>query len=305
MYIYNNTAPYNVTTIPNQSFNAGYALSFSFNDSIFTDTDGETVSLYTYTSSPSATGWLSFDSATRTFSGTPAVNADAYNYTITVRAQDPNQYSADGSTSFMLEVIPNELPTYDKGFGTVDNATVYFPWTYTLPSDAFTDNEGDGMQIETHLSPDNFIINFDFSTQTVSGELDDNTLAGAYTVHFYVTDTWNVSTFDASFVFYYQANQPPVVDTAPTDPPSVIAHYPFSYVISKSSFHEPENEAISYSYTTNDTDARSSWLSMTENSTDLLFEGTPNNTQFGNFNITLTLVDGHPDVAETNTYFTI
>ena len=102
VYVYNNTPPINTSTIPDKSYDAGYALSFSFPDTLFSDEDGEAVSLYRYTSTPDATGWLSFDSASRTFSGTPAVNDDAFNYTINVTAEDPNPNSDDGLTSFKL-----------------------------------------------------------------------------------------------------------------------------------------------------------------------------------------------------------
>ena len=107
--IYNNTSPTNTTTISNKSYNAGYPLSFSFSDTLFTDEDGEAVSSYSYTSTPDASGWLSLDSATRTFSGTPAVNNDALNYTVNVTAEDPNNNSAHGSTIFNLEIVPTRI----------------------------------------------------------------------------------------------------------------------------------------------------------------------------------------------------
>jgi hypothetical protein len=42
---------------------------------------------------------------------------------------------------------------------------------------------------------------------------------------------------------------------------------------------------------------------MTENATHLTFSGTPLNTQYGNFNISLILDDGHADVADKISYF--
>ena len=44
---------------------------------------------------------------------------------------------------------------------------------------------------------------------------------------------------------------------------------------------------------------------MDENATHIIFHGTPNNTQFGNFTITLTLDDGHDDVNDTDANFTL
>ena len=264
------------------------------------------MSLYTYTSTPDATGWLSFDSASRKFTGTPAINDDALNYTITINAQDPNQYSDHGNTSFTLEIIPNEIPEFDMGLHTVPtNVSVHHQFTYTVPSDAFKDKEGDAITITFSLIPNEFTMTYDSVTRVVSGTLSDNTKFGNYTMHFDVIDSWNVSAFVAELNFTYDENMPPVVDTQPSDPSSIIAHFPLSYSIPKSYFSEPESETITYSFTTNETSARSDWLSMTENTTHIIFSGTPNNTQFGIFNVTLLLDDGHNDVNDTETYFTI
>ena len=217
-YIWNNTSPYNITTIADRSFDAGYPLNFDFDDDIFNDTDGETVNLYTFSSSPDATGWLSFDSTSRIFSGTPTVNTEAYNYTITIYAQDPNVYSAHGETYFYLDIVPNDQPEYDAGLVTPTNVTVHFPFTYTVNADAFKDKESDAYTIRYELDPDSFTTTYDSTTRTVTGTLDDNTIFGTYTMKFYVEDSWNVSTFTAPLDFYYHENMSPVVVLQPSDP---------------------------------------------------------------------------------------
>ena len=302
--IYNNTSPTNTTTISDKSYNAGYPLSFSFSDTLFTDEDGEAVSSYSYTSTPDASGWLSFDSATRTFSGTPAVNNDALNYTVNVTAEDPNNNSAHGSTIFNLEIVPNSIPESDMGLYNVPtNVTVHQQYSYTVPSDAFKDKEGDAITITFSLIPNEFTMTYDSATRVVSGMLSDNTKFGNYTMHFDVTDIWNVSAFVAELNFTYFENMPPVVHTQPSNPSNLISHFPLSHSIPKSYFSEPEGETIIYSFTTNETSAKSTWLILSENSTHLLFSGTPNNTQFGNFKVILSLDDGHTDVTDTTTEF--
>ena len=82
----------------------------------------------------------------------------------------------------------------------------------------------------------------------------------------------------------------------------MIAHYAFSYEVAKSSFSEPESETMTYSFATNDTAARSSWISLTENTTHIIFTGTPSNTQFGNFNVSIIVDDGHDDVDDLYCY---
>ena len=78
-----NDAPMVANPIPDQLATEDAAFSFTFAANTFADADaGDTL---TYTSN--ASGWLSFDGATRTFSGTPA-NTDVGTVTITVRATD-------------------------------------------------------------------------------------------------------------------------------------------------------------------------------------------------------------------------
>ena len=194
-------------------------LSFSFSSTLFQDEDGESVTSYSFVSSPDATGWLNFDSTTRTFSGTPTVNTDALNYTITVIAEDPNPNSDHGNTSFNLEIIPNKIPEIDQGLYIVPvNQSIYHEFTYTVPTDAFKDFEGDAMTISPSVIPNEFSLSYDSTTRVVSGTLQDNSKGGNYTMHLDVVDIWNVGTLEAEINFTYYENLPPSVVTEPTDP---------------------------------------------------------------------------------------
>ena len=217
LLVYPNRAPYNTSTISDQQFDAGYAVSFSFASGLFVDDDGEPL-IYTFGTNPTATSWLSFNSSSRTFSGTPQPNDDANNYTVTVYAQDNNTNSGDGNTTFYLNIVPNEIPELDKGLYTpVVNKTVYEEWSYTVPIDAFKDSENDAISITHELIPNNFNTIYDSSTRTVTGTLQDNTKFGNYTMKFSVQDSWNVSTLTESFRFEYYENMPPVVNTQPSN----------------------------------------------------------------------------------------
>jgi hypothetical protein len=69
-------------------------------------------------------------------------------------------------------------------------------------------------------------------------------------------------------------------------------------------FNELEGEPINYSFTTNET-SMDSWLSMSENSTHIIFSGTPTNSQRGNYTVNLILKDNHTETGETSTTFKI
>ena len=113
VYVYANRAPSVNKSIPKQTFIAGYAISFTFDDDVFKDPDGEAITYSFYSSSPSASSWLSFDPTTRTFSGTPIANTNAGSYTIYVRGDDTNVNSGNSSISFVLNITNNQPPKTD------------------------------------------------------------------------------------------------------------------------------------------------------------------------------------------------
>lgn len=218
MHIRPNRSPRNTTTLPNKSFVAGYALSFSFASGLFIDDDGEPVT-YSMGASPSASSWLSFDETTRTFSGTPVVNTDAKNYTIYVYGNDNNTYSSNGQTYFTLEIKINKPPELDQGLPASNNTVVYFLYSYTIPANAFKDPEGEEISVRHELIPDDFVTTYDPITRKITGTPTDNTKTGTYTLKLYVEDVWNTTSFSTTKTFTVTKNQPPVVLTAPSNPP--------------------------------------------------------------------------------------
>ena len=105
-----NDDPVVANAIANQTATQDAAFSFQFANDVFDDPDGNTLSYSAHvaggTSLPS---WLSFSSATRTFSGTPA-DADVGTITIRVTADDGN--TGTEFVDFDLVVIDvNDAPT--------------------------------------------------------------------------------------------------------------------------------------------------------------------------------------------------
>ncbi|MFM8335655.1 MAG: putative Ig domain-containing protein, partial [Opitutaceae bacterium] len=99
-----NDAPVAVTT-PNQSGTLNVALSFTAN--AFTDPDTGNTLTYSATLGDGSTlpSWLSFDTGTRVFSGTPNATGD---YTLKVTASDG---SLSTSTTFTLSITGKITPT--------------------------------------------------------------------------------------------------------------------------------------------------------------------------------------------------
>lgn len=94
-----NFVPYLINQIPAQSSEAGHLFNYTISDSTFFDDDGNNTLTYSASLSNGnpLPAWLSFDSATRTFSGTPS-EVDTIKVKIT--AKD----NADASVSCIFEI---------------------------------------------------------------------------------------------------------------------------------------------------------------------------------------------------------
>ena len=95
-----NQDPTVANPIPDQVATEDVAFSFQFAVNTFDDGDGDTL---TYTSD--ATGWLSFDPATRTFSGTP-LSTDVGTTPVTVTADDGNGGTIDDTFDIVISNAP-------------------------------------------------------------------------------------------------------------------------------------------------------------------------------------------------------
>ncbi|MBI0440500.1 putative Ig domain-containing protein, partial [Dickeya dianthicola] len=95
-------------------------------------------------------GWLSFNPATRTFSGTPG-NGDVGNLTIRVTATDGS--SASVSTTFGLTVNNSNLPPVVSNTVVDQTSAQNGSFSFTVPSGTFTDpDSGDTLTLSATLA---------------------------------------------------------------------------------------------------------------------------------------------------------
>ena len=66
----------------------------------------------------------------------------------------------------------------------------------------------------------------------------------------------------------------------------------------KGYYSDPEAETINFGFRVNDT-TKGSWVTMSDNSTHIRFQGTPNNHQLGNIVLSIVIKDNHTDTGET------
>lgn len=92
-----NDAPTVTNTIADQHALEDAPFSFTLPSNLFDDVDGDTLHF-----SSDANGWLSFDTSTKTFSGTPT-NADVGTSTVTITAHDGNGGTIESTFDIIIE----------------------------------------------------------------------------------------------------------------------------------------------------------------------------------------------------------
>jgi hypothetical protein len=290
--VHNSSFPF-----PNLSYKAGYPFTFSYDADAYYDPEGEVIT-YNITYPSSMSSWLTFNSTTRTYAGSPHANDDAGVYTFNIKADDINVNSATATLSFTLTIDANDPPELDGGFGAdPTNSTVYFPFSYTLPADAFKEPDGETYTFTVAVVPNNWSVVYNSTDRTIKGTLNDNSKDGLYNLSFTLTDQFGGQRIE-NLGIQYDQNQPPDIGSAAGDPSSIIAHYALDYSVLKSSYTDPEGEDINFSFRVNDTYV-GSWVSMSDNTTHIRFQGTPFNYQVGDIILSIVVKDNHTDTGET------
>ena len=164
-----NTAPEVANPPVDQEATTGDLFTYVIPADAFTDADGD---MLTYTAALSDGGmlpsWLTFDPATRTFTGTPGPG-DSGPVRVTVTASDG---TATVSDEFALMVTVGNTPPVVANPLADQEVTVDVPFTYVVPADAFTDADGDMLTYTAALSDGGMLpswLTFDPVTRTFTG----------------------------------------------------------------------------------------------------------------------------------------
>ena len=161
--IQNGHAPTLQTALADQAAAEDAAFSFTIPADTFADADAFLGDTLTY--SALAPGWLTFDPATRTFSGIP-VNANVGTVSVQVTATDASGRSV--SNAFYLTVAnTNDAPAVANPIAD-QSAQDETPFTFTVPANTFADPDaGDSLTYTSGPLP--AWLSFDPATRTFSG----------------------------------------------------------------------------------------------------------------------------------------
>ena len=263
-----------------------HAVDITLPAGVFSDPDGDALTL----SAKLANGdplpsWLSFDAATRRFTGQPPLNYHGA-FAIAVTASDGTLSVSD---SFELEIVSvNDAPT-------VASALADIEWTsagaldVALPAGSFADVDGDTLTITARLANGYALpgwLSFDGARFTgtppagFTGPIDIEVFANdgllAVSDIFRLTVSVGAGGNDAPVVIN------PIADAAATRGDTI------DIAIPSNAFGDPDGDALTYSATMADGSALPAWLTFAGGH----LTGTIPGGALGDYNIRITASDG-------------
>ncbi|MDO8742744.1 MAG: putative Ig domain-containing protein [bacterium] len=251
--------------------------------------------------------WLTFDAATRTFSGMP-LNQDVGSLSVAVVATDAAGTSA--SQSFDLTVAnTNDAPTVGAGI-TAAQATEDSVFAFTVPDDALVDLDvGDTLSYQATLANGDPLpawLAFDAATRTFSGT-PVNEDVGTAAVSLTATDTTGASASQTFALDVANTNDAPTVGAGITEAQAT-EDSAFRFVVPAEAFSDVDaSDTLSLSATLVNGDALPKWLSF--DAATRTFSGSPLNEDVGLQSVSVTATDAADasasqvfalDVANTN-----
>jgi len=288
-----NDAPTVANVIPDQNATEDSAFTFQFASNTFGDVDvGNTLS---YSATLSGGGalpaWLSFNAATRTFSGTPT-NANVGTISIDVTADDGN----GGTIADTFDIVianTNDAPTVANIIPD-QNATEDAAFNYQFPANSFNDVDvGDTLTYTSTLSGGGALpawLSFNAATRTFSGT-PTNSDVGTISVKVVADDGNGGTIFDTFDIVIANTNDAPTVANAIPDQ-NATEDSAFNFQFASNTFNDVDvGNTLSYSATLSGGAALPSWLSF--NATTRTFSGTPLNADVGTISIEVTADDGN------------
>ncbi len=262
------SAPTLAIQTANQTWQAGQAVSFALPAGTFTDPRGQAI---TYTASLAngqpLPSWLTFNSSTRTFSGTAPSAMQPLS--IQVTATDATGLSS--SESFQATLAGSSAPPV------ISNQTASQTWrqgtavNFALATNTFTDPQGSALSYTATLADGTALpswLNFNAATGTFSGTVAVGT--GNLSVRVTARDSLGLSTSE-TFAITTVAAAAPVISNQ-TASQTWRQGSTVNFALATNTFTDPQGSALSYTATLGDGTALPSWLKF--NAATGTFSGT-------------------------------
>jgi hypothetical protein len=262
------SAPIISAQTPAQTWKQAQAVSFTLAANTFTDPQQETLT-YTATlaNGQALPSWLSFNAATRTFTGTvPSLTSGL---SIKVTATDTSGLSAS-------ETFAVSTPASAPVLSSISAQTPSQIWkqgqavSFTLAANTFTDPQHEALTYRATLASGQALpswLSFNATTLSFTGTVP--ALTSGLSVKVTATDTSGLSASE-TFAVSTLASAPVV--SAPTPAQTWQQGQAVSFSLAANTFTDPQQEALTYVATQANGQALPSWLKFTAST--LTFSGT-------------------------------
>ena len=315
-----NRAPVLSIPIPNRSATEAVVSYYTVPANTFYDPDGDGLS-YSATFSTGGTlpTWISFNPATRLFTFNPAYG-NAGTYDIRVTANDGNGGTQSDIFRLTVGAGANRLPSVGTLIPNL-SANEGQAFSYTVPSNAFTDPDGNSFSYTAFLVTEQLVqtqpypepefelieietalpswLTFNPSTRTFTGTRNGITTDEVLDIRLYATEVGTSEAYRVSQEFsltVQAANDAPVLSNPPQSTYIAAPGSAYTLDLPSNVFTDPNGDSLTYSAS-----GLPSWLSFTAST--VRFTGTPSTAHIGASTITLTATD--PDGASRSTTFTL
>ena len=210
-----NQPPFVNAGIPDQTIDEDAPFSFAVSTNAFADSDPGDVLSYNATAEAGGLlpDWLSFETDTHTFSGTPD-NNDVGEISIAVIATDPLGESATDSFRIIINNVNDAPVLVDHVQDRAADEDTSF--SFTIPADTFADEDtihGDTQAFSVALADGGVLppwLQFDRLTRTLSGT-PGNDDVGMDDLQITVTDSGGLTASDVFRVTVNNVNDPPLL----------------------------------------------------------------------------------------------
>ncbi|MEH6790810.1 putative Ig domain-containing protein [Parasphingorhabdus sp.] len=290
-----NDAPVLANAIADQSSEEDTPYSFVVPANAFSDVEGDTLSfIASLGNEDPLPAWLSFNAATRTFSGTPPQDFNG--------ALDVNVTASDGSLSasdtFTLTIDPvNDAPVLANAIAD-QSSDEDAPYSFVVPANAFSDVDGDTLSFTARLGNDDPLpawLTFTAATRTFSGTPPQD-FNGSLDVKITASDG-SLSASDQFTLTIDPVNDAPVLANAIADQSSD-EDAAFSFVVPANAFNDVDGDTLSFTASLGNEDPLPAWLTF--DPATRTFSGTPPQDFNGALDLKVAASDG--EFASSDTF---
>ncbi len=286
-----NDSPHVANALADQTTDEDASFSYQVPANTFADIDAGDALTYsaTLTDGSALPGWLSFDTATRSFNGTPT-NDEVGTLGVRVTATDTGNLSV--SDDFNITVAnTNDAPTVANAISD-QSATEDALFNFQVSANAFADIDvGDTLSYTATLADGSALptwLWFDASTRSLSGT-PTNDEVGRISIRVTATDTGNLSVSDEFELTVANTNDAPTLANAIADQ-AATEDVTFSFTLQANAFADVDvGDTLSYAATLADGSALPAWLAF--NPATRSFSGTPQNADVGSIDVRVSATD--------------